>query len=941
MHAAALIDLLYGSDAGKSLQRAISSVQTAARLADRPAPMLADLAAAYLVRAERDNTPRDLLAAIEAAEEALEWEPRNRVALYNLALALQRFGLVEEAAQAWRSYLAVDAGSAWATSARQQLRVALAIDAPPPPPAPYAPVAAYEAYAAADPQGGRELGWCRVLGAWAEASLAGDAGGASAHLRRAEALGSALEGRPGGDATLSDGVRAIRTQTDPARSRRLARAHREFAAGCRVAERADFPNGIPIFAAAIAAADDSPILKTWARVLYGDMMFHSGDVRAGEAMLRATTHEIDPDRHPALAARARQSLTALLLRGDRYDAGLEQARQAVDLFARASERQNEGIMRDAMASARFFVRDMDQGYTLVHGALDRLGSYRSSYRLHNLLNLAARVVHNDGFPRAALRIQNEGVRVAERTRNPVFVAEARLQRARLRAGLGAVARATEDLAAGKGAVAELREPKVRAWMNAQRQLAEAATSLRGDAPRATTALDSAAAFFLGMHAPLVAFPAVVDAASARLGAGEVAGAIAGLESALGILEQRRDSIRIEPRRAAVFEAARSVVDRVVMLHLAAGREAEALGYLDRGRASLAPTGPVVAGADRAVAGPPGEVVLEYALVGDTLLAWTVAGRRVSLFRSVVDTMLLARTITRVRQQLEDLAGEPDLRPALSHLYDWLIRPLQGRLGAAGVPLVVIADGGIASIPFAALYDTAQGRYLMEDHPLRFAANLGQARREVPRGHARGVALFVADPAFNRAQHPGFERLPEAAGEVDTVAPAYPGARILVGAEASEPAFTAALGQAGMVHYAGHAIFDDERPERSDLLLAASPGQDAPATLQADEIAQLDLRHLSLVVLSACQTVRTGQGRAAGFSGLAGAFLAAGAGGAVGSLWEVNDRLTRPLMLEFHHAYRGSGNGPAALRTAQLRLLRSPDAALRSPAAWAGFRYLGS
>jgi CHAT domain-containing protein len=61
---------------------------------------------------------------------------------------------------------------------------------------------------------------------------------------------------------------------------------------------------------------------------------------------------------------------------------------------------------------------------------------------------------------------------------------------------------------------------------------------------------------------------------------------------------------------------------------------------------------------------------------------------------------------------------------------------------------------------------------------------------------------------------------------------------------------------------------------------------------------------------------------------------------VGSLWEVDDRLTRPLMMEFHRAWRTTGNGPAALRAAQLRLLASPDRRERSPAAWAGFRYAG-
>jgi CHAT domain-containing protein len=103
---------------------------------------------------------------------------------------------------------------------------------------------------------------------------------------------------------------------------------------------------------------------------------------------------------------------------------------------------------------------------------------------------------------------------------------------------------------------------------------------------------------------------------------------------------------------------------------------------------------------------------------------------------------------------------------------------------------------------------------------------------------------------------------------------------------------------------------------------------------------MNLEGLRLVVLSACETQRSATGRSGGFSGLSEAFLAAGAGGVVGSLWKVREEPTQALMQEFHAAYRTSGNAAAALRTAQLRLLASSDPALRSPAAWAGFRYAG-
>jgi len=91
---------------------------------------------------------------------------------------------------------------------------------------------------------------------------------------------------------------------------------------------------------------------------------------------------------------------------------------------------------------------------------------------------------------------------------------------------------------------------------------------------------------------------------------------------------------------------------------------------------------------------------------------------------------------------------------------------------------------------------------------------------------------------------------------------------------------------------------------------------------------------------ACFRTRGGRSRAAGYTGLSGALLAAGAGGTVGSTWDVDDRSTAALMAAFHDGYRQSRDGATALRNAQLTLLRSRNTALRTPAAWAGFRYAG-
>jgi CHAT domain-containing protein len=935
LHAAALIDLLYESGAGKSLQRTISSLQTAARLAEQPAPALADVAAAYLVRAERARMPRDLLAAIEAAEEALQREPANHAALFNLALAMERFGLIEEAGDGWREYLRSDSTSGWAHQAQRHLTELLAMPTEPAAPAADAPLSAYAAYAAAEPQRARELGWCRILGAWADAELAGDAMGAAEHLRRAEMLGMTLEKRAGGDASLADGVRAIRAQPTRRYREGLARAQHEFSEGCLDQGRVDFPSAALRFNAAAVAAQASPPLRSWARMMYGGMIFRQGDMVTGEAVLRQVCATTDLVRHPGLAASAQLALSALLIRADRYEAGLQQARQAAAISLEAGEIENHGVALDNISIAYFHMRDMDRGYRYAQQALRHLRPYRKSFRLHNMLGFAGQTVADDGFPNAALRMLNEGVRVAERTGIPVFAAEAHLIRARLAAQAGASTLARQDIAAGEAAIARLTTPRSRAWHTARRRMAEAALSLASTPQAAAEEFDSAAVFFTGIQAPLVAFPAIVGSAQAWLAANDATQATARLERALQILENRRDSVHMEPRRAAIFDAARAVVDRVTMLKLASGSAAEGLAYMDRGRASLAPVGRPDT-RDWEVAAPPGETALEYAVVGDTLLVWVVTGREVELFRTEMDTARLFRSMVRLQRQLEEATSEAELRPGLVELYEQLVRPVERWLGGAETPLVVVADGVLGTVPFSALYDTRRMRYLVEDHPIRFAASLLEAWRRAPHSNAAPDVLFVADPAF--APSTGFPRLPSAAEEVREIAAGYRRAQTLSDAAATPGALRAALGRSSVMHYAGHAVFDDERPERSYLLLAPEPGA---ATLQAAEIAQLDLNHLSLVVLAACQTVRTGPGRAAGFSGLAGAFLAAGAGGALGSLWEVDDRLTRPLMREFHREYRASGSGPAALRRAQLRLLRSSDPVLRSPRVWSGFRYVGS
>jgi CHAT domain-containing protein len=937
LHTRAIVDMVVPDERGISLDRAITSLRRLEAMADRPAPVLADLSAALIVRAERTQAPRDLLEAYEIAERALKHDPRNVAALYNRALALDRFGLVDETARDWQAYLAADSTSDWADDAQRRRRALLAIQ-PPPHPAPDAPLTEYARYAAADPQGARELGMDHLLGEWGAAVEVGDGPRAADRLARAATLGEALEHRPGGDASLADAVRAIRAaETNVATLRLLAQAHREYGAGRREFENLNRQAAEQRFAAAEAASSASPALHGWVRVHVGITHLQRWARDQGEPLLMEAARA--NARYPALAARALWVLGRTYGRRESWERGLDYAHRSARLFAQAGERENEGAALVIVTDIRFVVGETDSAYTALHRALGRLRPYRSSVRLHNLLLAGAEESAADGQLAAAIRLQDEGVNVTARNGDPLPSAEATLTRAQLLLAAGLMRRSVSDLDTVRRLVPQVADSLDRVWLEVNLREAEAVVSVAENPARAAEVFDSAAAFYTSIPLPFRTLPALVRGAGARLTAGDAAGATQRLEAAVRLLDQRRDSLRVEPRRAAVFDAARDVIDRVVMLKVADGRTAEALEYMDRSRASLASSGARTVERANTLRAPPGAIAVEYARVADTLLIWTLTGERVEVSRSVLDTVRFTRTVEALHGSLEGGAQSTEIRPALALLYDWLVRPVEERLGAAETQLVIVADGEIAAVPFAALYDTRRSRHLIEDHPLRFGISLREALRPAGAGVSDSV-LLVSDPAFSAREHPLLNRLPHARQEARAVAGAYPAPEILEYEGATRGKIETALLRAGIVHFAGHAVFDDRRPERSYLVVASGTGTQETGTITAAELAGLDLTHVQLVVLSACRTMRAGRSRAGGFSGLSGALLAAGATGTIGSLWDVDDQATAALMADFHRAYHTGRNAPAALRSSQLAALRSGDAGLRTPAAWAAFRYVG-
>jgi CHAT domain-containing protein len=156
----------------------------------------------------------------------------------------------------------------------------------------------------------------------------------------------------------------------------------------------------------------------------------------------------------------------------------------------------------------------------------------------------------------------------------------------------------------------------------------------------------------------------------------------------------------------------------------------------------------------------------------------------------------------------------------------------------------------------------------------------------------------------------------------------------------ETAVSKNLRQYRIVHFATHALLDNEHPELSGLVLSMVNPQGRPQDgfLDLEDVYNLTLP-ADLVVLSACKTGLGKQITGEGLLGLTRGFMYAGASRVVASLWKVDDVATAELMGRFYRGMLKEGLRPAAaLRQAQMEMQKQKRWA--DPYYWAAFTIQG-
>jgi CHAT domain-containing protein/tetratricopeptide (TPR) repeat protein len=372
------------------------------------------------------------------------------------------------------------------------------------------------------------------------------------------------------------------------------------------------------------------------------------------------------------------------------------------------------------------------------------------------------------------------------------------------------------------------------------------------------------------------------------------------------------------------------------------------------RARLASDRPAVAHARYPRLMAADDVRREVLGVDETLLMFYLGPRSSAAWVVQQDGVTLIRLPPReaveraVRAYLAEISTPATVvnRTSARALAAMLVPDLETHVGT-GSRLIVIPHGILHHLPFEALID-AQQRYFIERYVISYApsaSSLAYLRRPLA-NRARGSQVVAVGNPVVRPAPPARERdfqidwirdlqpLPHTGDELRRIASLFgTRARVLEQEEANEAALAQSLEGAAALHFATHALVDEERPDRSGLALTLR-APDSDGILQMREIYRMRMR-AGLVTLSACRTALGRRLTGEGVMGLSRAFFYAGADAVVASLWNVNDAAASQWMGSFYESLRTGQPIDEAVRSAKLRLLNS-GTKLRHPYYWASF-----
>lgn len=365
-----------------------------------------------------------------------------------------------------------------------------------------------------------------------------------------------------------------------------------------------------------------------------------------------------------------------------------------------------------------------------------------------------------------------------------------------------------------------------------------------------------------------------------------------------------------------------------------------------------------------------EALLAPVVSDEGCLLWVITRGSAYATPVPLSRLGLSVLVNRIRDTLDtaSASGPPAFdADAAKTIYAALVTPAEatGALARAS-HIVIVPDGALQRLP-PHLLQSEDGEWLVRRYATTIApsmASFASSRQAARRPSSAPLALLgIGNPALSGYAADGaasrgipsslrdglssLSPLPDTETELRALAEVLgkDGSSLLLGVDATEQRLANAdPGQYRILAFATHAVMAGEVPGLSEPAVILTPdGADSPmeGLLTASDVAAMEL-DADLILLSACNTAAPEAGPySEGLSGLARAFLQAGARRILVSHWAVNSVAAARLTTAFIVARQEdpSGRPAASLRTSILRNMRAEE--MRHPAYWAPFVLVGS
>jgi len=918
---------------------AVSSLERARRLAPNDESVAIDLASAYFQRGEALSRPEDEGRAVDLLGKVLASDPKNEVARFNYAIALERISLYQQAIVEWQTFLSSYPTSKWANEARDRLS---GLQEKVRPKQSQGQLDDAEDIATALQRNGGKDAFAK-LDASSESYLM---------IAVREWLPAAFATENPTRASQTDWLaltalaRILEANHKDSWLRDLLRVDRN-APSVRTAFRL-----ISDIDKAIQTSDNDRAIREAQRAA---QLFKNSGSRAGELYARfqmananqlshrnvecsVAAHQVAdaPDMHSYPWLRIQFAVEAAICASTSDERALEWLKNASDLASEHRYAAARSRSEQVLSAIYWTTGDLHEAWkTSTDGLQQYWAGNLPSLLGYNLLTNIDYIAQDD---------QEWFLQVAVLKESAPMIADHpdRAMRAFEQARLGQALLMTGSFSSAEASFRQTYQlfRSVPAGGRKDNLIAESEIGLakidvqRGLSEKATARLGAIREQVEGIHDDDLALDFFQTYGIALLGAGKSGPARQNLSSAVELAEKglrmvrgERDRLRWSRRNEASYRA---------MVEIALQEDSgEALAYWEWYKgASLrehgAPFGfeskNTRTGAKKSAETiGRDELFVSFFVLPQGIAVWVNDGsathqRWIGLKRDDLEyvTQRFSEHCSEAESSLDAIRREG------AQLYEWILLPIEPLIRGHHA-LVLEPDGPLREVPFAALVNR-DGDYLGDQYAIAVSPGIEYLVSAQPRTGVvpRSRALVVGNPTV-----PGWPSLPDAEREARDVAGMFERSHLLTRSDATYANIAGELPYSDVFHFAGHATAD---------LSSAGFFVNGARLFESSKLDQLHLHRTQLVVLSACSSARGRGGLFDDEDSLARQFIGVGVANVVASRWTVDSADTAVLMHAFY-ARLLQGVTVADSLAAAAKDLRSQKSRAH-PFYWAGFTVFG-